>query len=287
MKKLSIIILNYNTKDLLSNCLDSLYAARNEVDFETIVVDNASSDGSTDMVESKFKWVTLIKSDKNIGFSAGNNLAKSVAKGKYILFLNSDTLMKKGTLKRCVQYLEDNEEVGAMTCRTLLPDGSDDKDARRSFPTPWVALTHFSYLDRIFPTSKLFSKYWYGYLSTDVEHEVDVLQGAFFLSPKSILDEVGWFNEEYFLNGEDIDLSWCIKNKGWKIIYYPDVSIIHIKKGTKKTNRKLQVEMSGVKAMEIFYRKRMWMRYPLLVNWFVMMGIMAMKVIRGALHFLK
>jgi len=160
--KLSIIILSYNTKDLLMSCLDSLKKVKDEVNFEVIVVDNASSDGSPEVVAENYSWVKLVKNKRNLGFAAGNNAAKNFCRGEYILFLNSDTLMKKNTLRETLSYLDRDEKVGAMTCKILLSNGKLDKDARRSFPTPWTAFTHFSNLDRFFPHSRLFARYWYG-----------------------------------------------------------------------------------------------------------------------------
>ena len=285
--RLSIIILNFNTRKLLDDCLASLTTIRKEVGFEVIVVDNASMDDSVAMVEEKYGWTKLIRSNTNKGFSAGNNMARKYARGEYILFLNSDTTVPSMTLKTSVQFMDAHPDIGAMTCKTILPSGNVDKDARRSFPTPWVALSHFLYFDRIFPNSSLFSKYWYGYISADMQHEVDVLQGAYFMTRREILENVDWFDETYFLNGEDIDLSWKIKNKGWKIMYYPKVSINHIKKGTKKSNKRLHNEISGVRAMEIFYRNRMWNKYPLVVNWIVVGGIFVMRILRSILHYIK
>lgn len=289
MKKpeLSIIVVSYNTKELLKKCLESLEKVKNELDFETIVVDNASSDGSPEMVSKKYKSFKLLKSEKNLGFSAGNNLARKDVNGKHVLFLNSDTVVHKGTLKGTVQYMKSHKDVGALTCRTILPNGKDDRDARRSFPTPWVALSHFLYLDRLFPHSPFFSRYWYGHVSPDTEHEVDVLQGAFFLSRKNVLDDVGWYDETYFLNGEDIDLSWKIKKAGWKIMYVPRYSITHVKKASKRGKHRFKNEVSGVKSMEIFYRNRMWDKYPFYINWVVIGGIHGMKIIRGMLNLLR
>jgi len=223
---LSVIVLNYNTKDVTLNCLNSLIKVKDELNFEVLLVDNGSIDGSIEEVEKLIEKtvkpeIKLVKNNANLGFAKGNNAAKDFCIGRYILFLNSDTLMNPDTLKESIKYLEDHPNVGALTCKTILPDGSLDKDARRSFPTPWVALTHFSGLDRLFPKSKAFSKYWYGYLSADTTHEIDVLQGAYCMAPKKVLDEVGWFSEEYFLDGEDIDLSYKIKQAGYKIIYFP------------------------------------------------------------------
>ncbi len=290
MKKLSIVILNYNTKDLLVNCLNSLYKVKDEVDFETIVIDNASIDESVNTLSEKFKWVKLVKSNVNLGFAKGNNLAKNIVSGEYVLFLNSDTEVYPNTLKETLNFIKNDSQIGAVSAKILLPDGTLDKDTRRSFPTPWVSLTHFSGLDRKFSTSRIFAKYWYGYLSENEIHEVDVLQGAFFLTRKKILDEVGWFSTDYFLDGEDIDLCWKIKSKGYKLFYYPLVSILHIKGASKGKkigfNKSLTKEErrrivgSGVNSMEIFYKKRMWKKYPFFINWLVILGINIIKLTR-------
>lgn len=279
---LSIIIVNYNTKKVLADCLDSLKKYINEIDFEVFVSDNGSSDGSIELVKTKYKWVALIENNDNLGFAKANNKAKTEVKGEYILFLNSDTLIHKNTLRETVKYLINNKKIGALTCKIVLPNGDFDKDTRRAFPTPLISFMHFSGLDRILPKSKLFNKYkyWYDYISEDEMHEVDVLQGAFFLTRKNVLDEVGWFNESYFLDGEDIDLSWKIKNAGYKILYYPKVTITHIKKASKKGKRSLKAVLAGVNSMEIFYRKRMWSSYPIYVNYLIILGIRLMKVFR-------
>lgn len=288
---LSIVVLSYNTKDLLYDCLNSLKDRRREIDLEVIVSDNGSEDGSPEMVEKRFPWARLTKIGENVGFAAGNNKARKLCKGKYLLFLNSDTFVYKGTLKETVQYLEDHIDVGAITCKLVLPDGSLDKDARRSFITPWTGLVHiFLKLDLIFPRSRLFAKYWYGYIAPNKVHEVDAIQGAFFLVRKKTLDSVDWFDEDYFLDGEDIDLSWKIKNAGWRIIYYPKVKVLHIKGVAKGINiqakkrvslkEKMKFRMSGVNSMEIFYKKRLWEKYPLALNLLVLLGIRAIKLVR-------
>ncbi|OGM04459.1 hypothetical protein A2715_05145 [Candidatus Woesebacteria bacterium RIFCSPHIGHO2_01_FULL_39_32] len=291
--KLSIVILSYNTVDLLRECLLSLKKVRGEVGFEVIVSDNASTDGSPEMVEDEFPWVKkIIKTRINIGFAAGNNRAREYVNGEFVLFLNPDTIIHKDTLKKCRQYLDNHKDVGALTCKIVLPTGQLDKDARRSFITPWIGLTHiYLKLDRIFPKSKLFAKYWYGYVSPNTEHEVDALQGAFFFTRRAVLDQVGWFDEDYFLNAEDIDLSWKIKEKGWKIFYYPNVSITHVKgaaKGkTKRTKQnvplkeKLKYRLAEVDAMEVFVKKRLWRNYPLALNLLVLTGIKLLRFIRA------
>ncbi|KKQ55411.1 MAG: Glycosyltransferase/rhamnosyltransferase [Candidatus Woesebacteria bacterium GW2011_GWB1_38_5] len=292
MKKpeLSIIILNYNTRELLDGCLRSLEKVINEIYFEVVVIDNGSEDDSVEFVRKKYKWVKIFETGENLGFAIGNNFAKDIVNSEYVLFLNTDTVVPAGTLSGSLGYLK-KHKLGALGCKLILPDGSLDKDARRSFITPWIGLVHlFLKLDRIFPRSKLFAKYWYGYIPDDKIHEVDALQGAFFLTTKNILDKVGWFEEDYFLDGEDIDLSWKIKNLGYKIVYYPEVSIVHIKGATKGKNRKskkyisfndkLKYRLSGVDSMEMFYRKRLWDRYSLILNYIVLIGIKALKFLR-------
>lgn len=280
MTKLSIVILSFNTKKLLGDCLKSLKRAKSEIHFEVIVVDNGSKDRSVEFVKKNYKWVRTVEVGENLGFSRGNNLARRIVKGEYVLFLNSDTKVNPGTLKETVEYMDEHPEVGALTCRTILPSGEIDKDAMRSFPTPWVAFTHFSYLDRLFPASKLFSRYWYGYLDVNEIQEIESLQGAFFLTSKRILDKVDWFDEDYFLDGEDIDLSWKIKRLTGKIIYYPNVSIIHVKKASKKGKRSLAAIMAGVSSMEIFYNKRLARNYSIVINALVYIGIKFLKVTR-------
>jgi GT2 family glycosyltransferase len=285
--KLSVVIVSYNTKKLLEGCIKSVLSHRDEVSLEVIVVDNNSRDGSAEMVEKKYPKAKLVVNSENLGFAKANNLARNIAKGEFILFLNSDTVVHRETLKNTVKYLEENRDVGSVTCKAVLPSGKLDKDVRRSFPTPWVSFTHiFLRLDRLFPRSETFSKYWYGYINEDETHDVDVVQGAFHLTRKKILDEVGWFDEDYFLDGEDIDLCWRIKKAGWRIVYYPLVKITHYKKASKKnpktSSERKRFKSAGVDAMEIFYRKRLWGEYPLLINYVVLVGIKIFRAVRYA-----
>lgn len=293
MKKkpdLSIIIISYNTKNLILDCLKSLERVSGEIDFEVIIVDNRSTDGSQVGIR-QFKStnsklaIKLIENEENIGFARGNNLAKKYCQSRYVLFLNPDTLVHKRVLIKTLEYLKSHEKVGVVTCKMKLPQGGLDIDARRSFPTPWVSFTHMVIpLDRMFPKSKVFAKYWYGYLPEDKVHEIDVAQGAFFLTRKKVLDQVGWFDEDYFLDGEDIDLCFRIKEVGWKIVYYPRVAITHVKKASKRSPRKSdrrKIVSAGVDSMELFYRKRLWDRYPAIINISVVIGIKVVKLIRA------
>lgn len=279
--KLTIIILNHNTKDLTLNCLDSIYKNRNEVPVEVIVSDNASTDGSVEDIRKKHKWVTVLEGP-NISFSQGNNRARNYTKGKYVLFLNSDTVVYKNTLKKSVDYMEKHAGVGALTSKLILENNKLDKDARRRFPTPWISFKRLFLKDG--------TSYWYEDIDENKTHEVDAIQGAFFLTRKDILDKVNWFDEGFIFDGEDLDLSFQIKKLGYKIIYFPEVKTLHLKGATKgklkttsiKIDPKLKLNrvMQGVNSMEYFYRKNLWSRYPILFNYFVLMGIKFLKLLR-------
>lgn len=279
--ELSVVILNYNTKELLAECLNSVAKCREEIPLEVIVSDNASSDKSAQMVREKFPWVKLLEGP-NSGFSKGNNRARKHVRGNMVLFLNPDTVVNRDVFLKTTDYLKKHEDIGALSCKLVLPSGETDKDARRRFPTPLIGF------------NKLFlgngRKYWYEDVNPDIIQEVDAIQGAFFLTRRDILDKVGWFSEEYFFNGEDLDLCWKIRKEGWKIVYYPQVFIYHVKGASTGKSKfwkpkiapphKIRVKMSAVDAMEIFYRKNLWENYPLVVNWFVISGIRIFKVSR-------
>ena len=279
--KLSIIILNYNTNRLLEDCLISIKKCENEIPLEVIVSDNASSDGSAEMVREKFPWVTLLEGP-NGGFSKGNNRARKRAKGEMVLFLNPDTVVNKGVLKETTDFLIAHKDVGVLTCKLVLPDGSLDKDTRRRFPTPWISFNRL--------ILKNGYKYWYQDVPDNIIQEVDAIQGAFFLTWKKVLNDVGWFDEDYFFNGEDIDLCWKIRQAGWKIIYYPKVFIYHLKgvttgkskywKVKSSLAKRIKIKLITVESMEIFYRKRLWGKYPVWFNWFVIFGINVFKIVR-------
>jgi len=294
MKKpeLSIIIVNYNSFGVLKDCLSSLEKVSNEAAFEAILVENGSTDESGKKIRSlrcKSYELKTIQNGKNVGFGAANNQARSLAQGKYILFLNPDTIVHKNTLRNTLQYIKAHEDVGAVTCKMVLPDGKLDRDARRSFPTPWVALTHFLFLDRIFPSSKLFSRYWYGYKSAEKDQEVDVAQAAFAMLPRGVLDGVGWFDEDYFLDGEDIDLSYRLNLAGYKIIYLAGVSITHVKKVSKKHAGKKSTESirAGTMGMRLFYKKHLGKKYPFFVNLAIYSSISLLTYLRVIMNLFK
>lgn len=278
---LSVIILNYNTKELLEDCLNSVKAHMDEVPMEVIVSDNSSNDGSPEMVKKKFPWVKYTEGP-NEGFSKGNNRARPLVEGDIVLFLNPDTIVHKDVFFKTVRYLKEHPDVGAVTCKLVLQNGQMDKDIRRRFPTPWVSFQRL-----VLGIDKHF---YYDNIPQDATHEVEAIQGAFFLTWKKLLDKVGWFDEGYFFDGEDLDLCYQIHKAGYKLIFYPETTVTHLKGVTKgkvkKWRHKLtpqqrkRIRLAGVASMERFFKKNLWKKYPVLFNYFVIIGINLFKVVR-------
>lgn len=293
---LSIVIVNYNTRQLLDDCLASLLAAEQPVGgMEIIVVDNASSDGSQAMAQTKYPAVKLVTSEVNRGFSAANNLGMGVATGRYILFLNSDTRLEPDALVEPLAYLDQHPQVGALTVRLIYPTGVRDPDNHRGFPTPWNAICHFSGLSRLFPHKPRFNGYFQSYQNMHETHPVDVIAGSYMLMPMALCQELGGWDETYFFYGEDIDFCYRIRQAGYQIIYYPHVEVLHYKgasSGLRKESAEIakppketrvKVAKESVRAMKIFYRKFYRQQYPWLVTAVVLAGIQ----IRGWFRILK
>lgn len=290
-KELTVVILSYNTKELLRNLLHSLEEVRGEVDFDVIIPDNGSSDGSPEMVEKEFGWVKeVVRIGKNVGFAAGNNKVLRRVSSEYVLLLNPDTLVLKNTLKRVYDYIRENKDVGAVTCRVELPDGRLDYSCHRGFPTPWNAFCYFSGLSRLFPKVRLFSGYTLTYQNLDEVHEIDALTGAFAFIRTKAGKEVGWFDEDYFWNGEDLDFCYKLKSAGWKIVYIPDVKIIHFKgsasglhkTGVGKVKKSIirKAALSSTQVMRLFYQKHLSGKYPFFIKWIVYLGIELLEIFR-------
>ncbi len=285
MIELSIVIVSYNTKDLLKECIESIYKNSKDLSFEIIVVDNNSSDGSPKMVSENFKDVILIKNPKNLGFSTANNTGVKKTSGKYVLFLNSDTLVKQNSLKYMVKFMDEHKDTGAATCKLLMPNGKIDDASHRGFPTPWNAFCHFLGLSKVFAKSRLFGGYNLTYLDFDKTHEVDALAGAFMMVRRESGEKVGWWDEDYFFYGEDLDFCFMLKQNNWKIYYVPEVSILHYKGvsgGLKKISKHLttadvktrkNARIERFRAMRIFYKKHYEQKYPWIVTRLVYWGI--------------
>lgn len=276
---LSVIIVSYNTKELLADCLKSVKVASKDLKAEVFVVDNNSHDTSPQIVEKDFPWVKLIANSENRGFSKANNQAIKVARGKYVLILNPDTRVLADTFIKMIKFMDQNPDVGVATCRVEFPNGNLDVDCRRHFPTPWRSFCHFSGLSKVFKGSRLFDQYNYGYLPDSREHEIDSCVGAFMIISKKAIQKVGMLDEGFFFYGEDLDWCWRFREHGYKIVYTPITKIIHykgassgIKKSsqevTKATNEsKKMVMRQSVRAMRIFYKKHFENKYPFFINW--------------------
>jgi GT2 family glycosyltransferase len=268
---LSIIIVNFNTKDLLRECLSSVEKADKEgLSIEIIVVDNASGDGSVDMVKKEFPSTKVIQNKDNIGFGKANNIGIKQATGRYILLLNSDTEINSDCLVTTVQFMEKNKNVGVSTCKLLLPNGNIDPACHRGFPTPWAALTYFSGLERVFPKIKIFSGYHLWHKGISTIHEIDSPSGAFFLVRKEVIEEVGAFDEDFFMYGEDLDLAYRIKSAGFTIVYNPTVITLHKKKQSGRENENIllrrKTQQYFYETMKLFYRKHYEKQYPWIVT---------------------
>jgi len=292
MIDLSIVIVSYNTKDFLIKCLASIEETAKDFTYEIVVVDNASTDGTVDEISDiRYQDIKIIKNKENLGFSKANNIGIRKTNGRYVLFLNADTIVYPITLKTMIDFMDKNKDAGAATCKLQMPSGKIDDATHRGFPTPWNSFCHFSGLSKIFPKVKLFGGYNLSYLDLSKTHEIDALAGAFMMVRKIAGNKVGWWDEDYFFYGEDLDFCYMLKQKGWKIYYVPEVSILHykgvsggIKKiskevttANKETRKKAQAER--FKAMRIFYKKHYETKYSRIVTRLVYFGISVKKLI--------
>jgi len=253
--KLSIIIVNYNVKYFLEQCLHSVRKACIPVgNSEIFVVDNNSVDGSAEMVREKFPEINLVANDRNKGFSYANNQAIKIAKGEYVLLLNPDTIVEEDTFEKIVKFMDEHPDAGGLGVKMLDGKGNFLPESKRGLPTPKVAFYKMFGLSRIFPKSKTFNKYHLGYLDDDKIHEVDVLSGAFMLLRKDALKKVGLLDESFFMYGEDIDMSYRLSKAGYRNYYFPETRIIHYKgESTKKGS--VNYVLMFYNAMIIFARK--------------------------------
>jgi len=269
---LTIVIVNFNTRKLTLKCLHSIYASAISYSYEVFVVDNNSSDNSVQAIQSQFPKVRLIANSGNVGFSKANNQAIEKAQGKYILLLNSDTVLKEDTLHVMLDYMEQNNRVGAAGCEVLLENGDLDKACHRGFPTPEASFYYMTGLAKKYPNSPKYNSYHKSYLNMKEIHEIDCLVGAFMLIRKESIDQVGLLDEEFFMYGEDIDWCYRIKEGGWSIVYNPTTSIIHYK-GASSRKKPTKIVYEFHRAMYLFHKKHYAKKYRFIVNGIVYAGI--------------
>ena len=251
---LSVVIVNYNVKYFLEQCLISVFNAAKDIDTEVFVVDNASADGSCQMVRDRFPLVKLIENTENHGFSYANNQALRLAKGEFVLILNPDTVVEETTFSKCIQFMREHPETGSLSVKMIDGKGKFLPESKRALPSPSVSFYKIFGFSRLFPRSKTFARYHLGHLNPDEVNEIEILPGAFMFIRKNALDEAGLFDESFFMYGEDIDLSYRIIKSGFKNYYFPKTTIIHYKgESTKKGS--INYVLVFYKAMMIFARK--------------------------------
>ena len=295
MKKITIIIVNYNTKDLLIKCIQNLLDIYPNK--EIIAVDNGSTDGSPDGVKSNFNsnQIIFIESE-NKGLSAGYNLGLSKASGDYILYLGTDAFPDQKTISGIVNYFDDqeNKNVGIATTKLITRDGKADMDAHRGFQTPWSTITHLAFLDRIFPKSRLFNQYFMGYQDFSKPHEIDACISHFMFVRKEVHEKIGNWDEDYFLYGEDLDFCYRAKEAGFKVMYLPQWETLHYKGAsvgrktvkdlddgsTKNATVKHVLSKERTHAMKLFVQKHLIDKYPKPLICLIYLGIFLLQLQR-------
>ena len=242
--KLSVVIVSYNVRDYLENCLQSVSRALEGIEGEVFVVDNHSDDDSVETVRSHYPWVRLIENQENMGFSRANNIAIREARGEYVLLLNPDTIVEEATLREVLRFMEEHPKAGGAGVMMHNVDGSLAPESRRALPTPWVSCLKMLGFTK---------RYYMSHLPWDQPGRIEVISGAFCFLRKKALDEVGLLDEDFFMYGEDIDLSYRLMKGGWENWYLP-YPITHFKgKSTQKSDyRYVHI---FYKAMLIFFRK--------------------------------
>ena len=295
MNKISFIIVNYNTKELLERCVENLLGIFPEM--EVIVVDNASKDGSIELMEQKYAdRARLIKSE-NKGLAHGNNLALDAATGHYLIFLGSDAYPTKEAIADMYDFMEKTPGVGIVTPKLVLRSGGVDWDAHRGLMTPRSTLMHFSRLNRVFWKSKFFNEYFKGYEDMNSVHEIDACISHFMLTKREVFDKVGRWDEGFFLFGEDIDFCFRVKEAGYKIMYLGNVEVLHFKGVTIRRKESSDIQTAAnqnienrrflrresTRAMNRFYKKHLWKKYPLAVSVLVVFGNYLLSWLRMAI----
>jgi GT2 family glycosyltransferase len=266
---LSVIIVNYNVKHFLEQCIHSVLKSLELLKGEVIVIDNNSVDGSCQMLREKFPHIKLIENKENLGFSKANNQGIRIARGRYVLLLNPDTIVQEDTFRKCYDFMEAHPDAGSLGVKMIDGKGNFLPESKRSLPTPKVSFYKIFGLSALFPKSKIFGRYHLGYLDKNTIHKIDVLPGAFMFLRRSVLEQVGILDESFFMYGEDIDLSYRIKLAGFENYYFPETTIIHYKgESTKKGS--INYVIVFYKAMIIFAGKHFSLRnarlFSLLIN---------------------
>jgi GT2 family glycosyltransferase len=283
MHDLGIVIVNWNTRHYLQRCLETVFASEGDFTYRVQIVDNASTDGSSEMVQAMFPQVALVVNDTNAGYAAANNLGLGELgyheKGqiaadapRYALLLNPDTEVPPDALYRMVQFMDRRPDVGAAGPKLVLEDGSLDKACRRGFPTPAVSFYHFTGLAKLFPNNPRFGRYNMTFADPDTDLEVDSVVGAFMQIRREAIEAVGLLDETFFMYGEDLDWAYRVNRAGWKVWYHPQVVVRHVKRAASRKSKKAQFEFW--RAMLIFYRKHFRATTPIWLHGLILTGLL-------------
>ena len=267
--QLSVIILNYNVRFFLEQCVLSVQKALESIDGEIIVVDNNSHDDSCQMMKLRFPSITLIENKENLGFTKGNNRGVATAKGEYICILNPDTVVAEDTFIKVLAFAKKQSDLGIVGCKLIDGTGNFLPECKRGLPTPWVAFSKISGLYKIFPKSSLFNKYYAQHLKENETGKVDILVGAFMIMKRALYLEVGGFDENCFMYSDDIDLSYTVTQKGKSNYYFHETSIIHYKGESTTKDEKYMRRFQ--EAMHFFYKKHF--RVSFLFDVFMKLGV--------------
>ncbi|MEW6510904.1 MAG: glycosyltransferase [Bacteroidota bacterium] len=251
---LSVIIVNYNVRQFLENALTSICRAMEGIDGEVFVVDNASDDGSAEMVAAKFPKVTLLANSENLGFARANNIALRRARGRILLLINPDTVVQEDTFGVMMRFFEETPDAGLAGCKILNPDGTFQLPCRRGFPTPWVAFTKTFGLSALFPRSRLFGRYNLTYLSEDETYPVDAVSGSFMMLRREVFEKIGGLDERFFMYGEDLDWCYRVMKAGFSVYYVHATKIVHFKGESTRRSDIDEIRLF-YRAMQLFVRK--------------------------------
>jgi colanic acid biosynthesis glycosyl transferase WcaI len=283
----SCLIVSYECRRALETCLESLDRERAQIAMEVVVVDNASRDGTVAMVLDRFPWVRLVANDANVGFAHAANQGMELAEAETLLFLNPDTMVPEGAIAAAVAELDRHDDVGMLGCKLIRPDGEFDHACKRGFPTIASSLYYFLALHRLRPSSPRFAQYTAGQLDADRPGYVDAVNGAFMLAKRSAVQEVGPMDERYWLYAEDLD--WCHRfwERGWKILYWPEVEVVHAKGGSTGKQRPWTLNRAFHRSMWIFYAKHHASHKPRAISALVWSGIWARFLVSAGLSWYR
>lgn len=270
---ISICIVSFNTRELLRDCLKSIFSSPARHTFEVIIADNASTDGSLEMLAQEYPQVRVIQNPTNLGYTLPMNQVLQLAAGRFLMQLNPDTVLLPGLLDSLSDFLDSHPEVGICTPKVLNRDGSLQKQCRRSAARPWDAVTYVLGLSALFPKSRLFGRYLLTYLPEDQTSEVEAVSGSCMLIRREVIDQIGYLDEQFFAYQEDADFCFRAREAGWKIYYYPQAQVIHYGGRGGSRREPYRGIYNWHRSFYRYYRKNLARDYFFLLNWLVYLGI--------------